>query len=258
MAQALGARLLDRRGEEIAPGGGALLDLARVDLSSLDRAVRSTRFIVASDVDNPLVGPSGAAAVYAPQKGAGAEDVALLERALGRYAAVLHRDLGLDLRREPGGGAAGGLGAGLIAFAGARIRPGVDVVMEAVGFDDRLAGAGLVVTGEGRFDDQSLRGKAVAGVRRSAERAGIPLVVMCGSADVRPDGLRVVSLVERCGDREARERAGACLEAASHALALEEGAGASGADLGANAAGAKAAGESPHARSSQGPEEPRH
>jgi glycerate 2-kinase len=222
MAQALGARLLDDRGDDIGPGGAALLHLARIDLAPVDAAVRSTRFVVASDVDNPLIGPAGAAAVYAPQKGADADQVHLLERALGHYAAILHRDLGIDLRAEPGSGAAGGLGAGLMAFTGARIRPGVDVVMEAVGFDGRLASTDLVITGEGRFDEQSLRGKTVAGIRAAAGRAAVPVAVVCGRADVHPDGLRVVSLVERFGDREARERARQCLEAASEDLALEQ------------------------------------
>jgi glycerate 2-kinase len=212
MAQALGARLLDRAGRDIGRGGGALLDLDRIDLGPMARLIAGTRFLVASDVDNPLVGPNGAAFVYGPQKGASADDVQVLDRALRHLAAVVHRDVGIDLRELPGGGAAGGLGAGLMAFAGAHIRPGVDVVMEAVGLADRLADADVVVTGEGRFDAQSLHGKTVAGVVRAAADAGVPAILVCGRAELRPNGLAVASLVERFGEREALENTRVRLE----------------------------------------------
>jgi glycerate kinase len=212
MAQALGAKLLDERGAEIGPGGGALLALRRIDLDGLAPRVAKVRFVVASDVDNSLVGPGGAAAVYGPQKGAGPEQVLLLDRALGHYAAVVRRDLGIDVRTAAGAGAAGGLGAGLIAFTGARLRPGIDVVMEAVGLRDRLARADVVITGEGRFDEQSLHGKTVAGVRRAAQEERVAVIVLCGSAEVRPDGLTIASLVERFGEREALEDTRRCLE----------------------------------------------
>ncbi|MGQ0668933.1 MAG: glycerate kinase family protein, partial [Actinomycetota bacterium] len=133
MAQALGARLLDAWGEQVRPGGAALLDLATIDVTALHPSLGGVRFDVACDVDNPLTGPHGASAVYGPQKGASPSDVDLLDRALAHYAAVIHRDLGIDVRGTPGAGAAGGLGAGLIAFLGAHLRPGVDVVMDAVG-----------------------------------------------------------------------------------------------------------------------------
>src|SRR3970282_1872011 len=138
MAQALGVRLLDAEGREIVPGGAGLLDLARIDASRLNPAVRRTRIVVATDVDNPLTGPQGASAVFGPQKGATPDDVVLLDRALAHFAAVVHRDLGIDVRHVPGAGAAGGLGAGLVAFLGAHLRPGVEVVMEGVGFRERL------------------------------------------------------------------------------------------------------------------------
>src|SRR3989442_1230032 len=168
MAQALGVRVLDEQGNDLPAGGASLRALARIDMTSLDPAVRRIDFMVASDVDNPLVGPTGASAVYGPQKGASPEDVALLDTALRHFAAVVYRDLGIDLRTVPGAGAAGGLGGGLMAFLGARLRPGVEVVMEAVHLRERLERTDLVVTGEGRFDEQSLHGKAPAGVLRAA------------------------------------------------------------------------------------------
>jgi glycerate kinase len=212
MAQALGIRLLDGSGQDLRPGGAALLDLVRIDMSGLDPTVAAATFVVATDVDNPLVGPQGASAVYGPQKGASPEDVALLDRALGHFAAVVYRDLGVDVRNLPGAGAAGGLGAGLIAFLGARLRPGVDVVMEALRLPQRLQGADLVVTGEGRFDQQSLRGKVPAGILRVAEEARVRAVVLCGQADIEPPGVKVFSLAHRFGPEAAMERAGPLLE----------------------------------------------
>jgi glycerate kinase len=225
MAQALGVRLLDSQGRDLRPGGAALLDLARIDATGLDSAVAAIRFTVATDVDNPLTGPSGASAVYGPQKGASTDDVALLERALGHMAAVMYRDLGIDVREMPGAGAAGGLGAGLIAFLGAHLRPGVDVVMEAVRLSDRLQGADVAVTGEGTFDTQSMHGKAPSGVIRVAAEAGVPVVVLCGRKEIEPPDVLVVSLEERFGRQAAEERARPLLEdlAAETALRVQEG-----------------------------------
>jgi len=212
MAQALGVRLLDEQGGNVPPGGAALRTLARIDMTGLDPAVRSIGFVAASDVDNPLVGPNGASAVYGPQKGATAEDVSVLDAALRHFAAVVHRDLGIDLRDLPGAGAAGGLGGGLIAFLGARLRPGVQVVMDAVHLRERMEGADLVVTGEGRFDEQSLRGKAPSGVLQAAREMRVPAVVLCGEAAVDPAGVRVLSLVERFGKEDAFEHPRESLE----------------------------------------------
>jgi glycerate kinase len=207
MAQALGVRLLDAEGRDVPPGGAALLGLARIDMTDMDPDVKRTEFIVATDVDNPLAGPSGASAVYGPQKGASPEDVVLLDRALRHFAAVIHRDLGLDVRDIPGAGAAGGLGAGLIAFLGAKLRPGVEVVMEAVRLQERLEHADVAVTGEGSFDEQSLRGKAPEGVLRTARDLGIPAVVLAGRASVEVEGVHVFSLVERFGEEAGMSRA---------------------------------------------------
>jgi glycerate kinase len=205
MAQALGARLTDAKGRQIRPGGEGLLDLARVDVSELEVSARGVRFLVAADVDNPLVGPSGAAAVFAPQKGASPQDVVLLDRALAHYASVLYRDLGVDVRDVPGAGAAGGLAAGLIAFLGAHVRPGVEIVMEAVRLPERILSSDLVITGEGKLDASSLGGKAVAGIARVAREAGTPALVLAGRADAELEGAEVASLVERFGERRAFE-----------------------------------------------------
>jgi glycerate kinase len=221
MAQALGARLLDAYGRAIPPGGAGLLELARVELGALPRTLRDVRMVVACDVRNPLTGPLGAARTFGPQKGASPEQVVLLERALGHLAAVLHRDLGVDVREIAGGGAAGGLGAGLVAFAGARLRPGVEVVMEAVGLARRLAEADLVITGEGLLDATSLGGKVVGGVLEAARAAGRSVRVLCGEAASAIDGVEVASLVERFG----RDRALGAAPAALADLAAEVAAG---------------------------------
>lgn len=226
MAQALGVRLLDGGGTDLGPGGAVLLDLARVDASGLSRAVQGAEFVVACDVDNPLAGPEGASAVYGPQKGASPDDVAVLDRALAHYAAVLHRDLGIDVRDVPGAGAAGGLGGGMVAFLGARLRPGVEVVMEAVGLADRLRRADLAITGEGKFDQQSLRGKVPAGVIGAAREAGVPVAVLCGQAEVAPQDLAVTSLAERFGIERALEDTRRALEDLAAELAARPDPGA--------------------------------
>jgi glycerate kinase len=212
MAQAVGIRLLDDAGRDLGPGGAALLDLASIDASGLDPDVARARFLVACDVDNPLTGPEGASAVYGPQKGATPNDVLVLNRALARFADVAARDLGVDVRDVPGAGAAGGLGGGLIAFLGAELRPGVEVVMEAVGLAGRLSGVDVVLTGEGKLDAQSLHGKAPAGVLRRARETGAKVVILCGRCDVRPDGIRVESLVERFGEHPAMTQTRSRLE----------------------------------------------
>jgi glycerate kinase len=222
MAQAAGVRLLDAAGRDLPPGGAALRALATIDLGGLDRAVRDVDVMVAADVDSPLVGPRGASAVYGPQKGASEEDVVELDEALGHFAAVVHRDVGIDLRTLPGGGAAGGLAAGLVAFLGARIRPGFDVVADAVRLAERLDGADIVVTGEGRWDPQSVRGKAPAGVLRMAGEAGCRTVVVAGDiVEDRPGADLVYSLVERAGREAAFDRTRALLEEVGEDAARE-------------------------------------
>jgi glycerate 2-kinase len=226
MAQALGVRLLDEEGADLPPGGAALRRLARIDASGLDRLVRSTDVVVASDVDNPLTGPDGASAVYSPQKGASPALAGLLDEALGHFAAVVHRDLGLDVREVPGAGAAGGLGAGLIAFLGARLRPGFEVVAEALDLPRRLEEAYVAVTGEGRFDRQTARGKAPVGVLTMAREAGCRTVLIAGQVEdgAAPPADLVYSLASRAGAQRAMTGAREAVEdaAAEAASAVRE------------------------------------
>ena len=181
MANALGALFLDEEGRPIPVGGAALARLDRVDASNLHPKLSSTTIVGATDVTNPLCGPTGASAIYGPQKGASAEVVAELDAALLNFAQVLHRDLGQDVADLPGAGAAGGLGAGLIAFAGAQLRSGIDMVCDVLGFDNHLEGANLVITGEGRADQSTIYDKAPVGVARRALRQGVPTVLLAGS-----------------------------------------------------------------------------
>ncbi len=181
MAQALGCSLLDESGQDIPRGGDSLARLARVDLSNRHPGVAGVRAVVACDVDNPLTGPQGAPAVYGPQKGATPEMVRKLDGYLINYARILKRDLGLEVDRVPGAGAAGGLGAGLMAFLGAQLKSGVEIVIEASKLEEKLAGADLVVTGEGKLDRQTAFGKAPVGVARLAKKHGIPVVAIGGA-----------------------------------------------------------------------------
>lgn len=189
MAQALGASLLKRDGQPIGFGGAALRELDRIDPTGLDPRLAKTELLVACDVSNPLTGPQGAAAIYGPQKGATPEMVALLDEALSHMADVMLRDLGKDVRHQPGAGAAGGLGAGLMGFLDASLRPGIAVVLEAVHFEQRLGGADLVITGEGRTDGQTLAGKVPMGVGQAAARVGVPTLVISGAITPDADGL---------------------------------------------------------------------
>lgn len=182
MAQALGIRLLDSNGQDIPPGALGLEQLYRIDIQNLDPQVKEAEILVACDVDNPLCGPRGAAAVYGPQKGATPEMIPRLDAALARLADIIARDLGKQVRDLPGAGAAGGLGAGLVAFLGAVLRPGIELVMEAVNLESILAeGADLVITGEGEINSQTAHGKVPVGVARLASKYGIPVVALVGS-----------------------------------------------------------------------------
>jgi glycerate kinase len=178
--QALGARLLDAHGVELLLGGAALSALERIDARGLHPRVREVEIVVASDVDNPLLGSRGAAAVYGPQKGATLDQVAQLDAALARWAHVVHRDLHVDAADRPGAGAAGGVGFAALAVLNATMRPGIAYLLDLVGFHHDLAGARLVVTGEGSLDEQTLHGKAPAGVAAAARDAGVPVVAVAG------------------------------------------------------------------------------
>ncbi|EPC02869.1 hypothetical protein L861_23955 [Litchfieldella anticariensis FP35 = DSM 16096] len=180
MLSALGARLLDSQGRDLPPGGAALSELAELDLSGLDPRLRTLEIEAAVDVDNPLLGHRGASAVFGPQKGATADDVATLDAALGHFADLAATALGEDHRDLPGAGAAGGMGFAARAFLGATLRPGIELVMEQVDFRHRLAGVDLVITGEGQLDGQSLAGKTPIGIARAAKAQGVPCVVLAG------------------------------------------------------------------------------
>lgn len=191
LVTALGGRLVDGSGIELPPGGAALARLDRIDVSGL-RDLSGTEVIAATDVDNPLLGPRGAAAVYAPQKGASAADVTLLEEGLARWADVAEQALGFRRRDEPGAGAAGGLGFAARGFLGATVRPGIELMLDLLSFPGRLSGARLVITGEGALDAQTLHGKAPAGVARAVAAAGLdlPVVAVAGVCSLTPGQLR--------------------------------------------------------------------
>ncbi|SNT16941.1 MULTISPECIES: glycerate kinase [unclassified Azospirillum] len=194
MAQALGIRLLDAEDRDLPFGGGALTRLARIDMTGLDARLHGCRVEVACDVDNPLIGPHGASAIFGPQKGADAAMVQRLDEALYHLAEIIRRQRGLDVANLPGGGAAGGLGAGLHAFLGATLRPGVDIISQAIGLTDRIAWADLVITGEGRLDGQSLHGKVPVGVARLAAAQGKPVIAIAGSLGDGAERLREIGI----------------------------------------------------------------
>jgi glycerate kinase len=180
MAAALGFRFIADSGLPVKPVGGALNAIVAIDRRKVDPRITGVSFAAACDVTNPLTGPEGAAHVYAPQKGAGPDQVAFLDAGLANLARVVQRDLGVDINDLPGAGAAGGLGGGLHAFLGAELRPGIDLVMDIVGLEDHLVEADLVLTAEGQIDGQTRFNKAPAGVARMAKVAGVPCIAICG------------------------------------------------------------------------------
>ncbi len=200
MAQALGVRLLDESGNDLPPGGAALADLRKIDMSGLDSRTVASQFSVACDVSNPLTGPEGASAVYGPQKGATPDLVEQLDDALGNFAKVVERDIGRSINDVPGSGAAGGLGGGMMAFLDGSLRAGVDIVLDQVGLNEQLEGADLVITGEGQLDFQTLYHKAPIGVAWQAKERGIPVIAISGSLgqgfeDVHPEGIEAVASI---------------------------------------------------------------
>lgn len=232
LLQALGARVTTRSGEPVAPGGLGLTNAHHLDLAGLHPALAEAQIVVACDVDNPLTGSQGAAAVYGPQKGAGPRDVEVLDRALTRWADLMAATTGEDHRDDPGAGAAGGVGFGLIAALGALTRPGAELVFELAHLHEAVGGAGLVITGEGSLDAQTLRGKVPAAVGAAARGTGTPVVVVAGqvhlgAAQLAAAGLKAAyalvdetddprepfvapgPLLERMGERIAREHLGA-------------------------------------------------
>lgn len=201
LASALGVRFLDAEGKEFIPAGGTLSKIAKIDMKAVDPRISESTFITMCDVTNPLYGEKGAAFVFAPQKGADSEMVLRLDAGLRHAGTIVQRDLGLDLASVPGTGAAGGCGAGVMAFLGSKLQSGIDVVLNLKYFDRELSGADLVITGEGKFDSQSIDGKAISGIAARAKIAKVPMVVLAGAAAETPScyemGVTAVFSIQR-------------------------------------------------------------
>ena len=180
MAAALGIKFLDRMGGMVQLNGQGLAQLAQIDISGRDERLGGCEVLVACDVDNPLYGEQGAAYIYGPQKGADPQMVELLDKNLRHYASLLQRDLEINVQDIPGTGAAGGLGAGLVAFAGAKLQSGIKIILDTVKFEELIDGADLIITGEGKIDGQSMRGKVPVGIAERAVRKGIPVIAVVG------------------------------------------------------------------------------
>ncbi|MET8624192.1 glycerate kinase [Kitasatospora sp. NPDC004669] len=228
MVQALGVGLLDADGTELPPGGAALRRLDRIEPGRLAELLTGVEIVVACDVDNPLLGPRGAAAVYGPQKGADGADLVVLEEGLTRFADQVAAVTGRDVRQAPGAGAAGGVGFAALALLGATMRPGIELLLELLGFDEAVRGARLVVTGEGCLDAQTLHGKAPAGVAAAAARAGVRVAAVAGRLELsEPEwraagftlAIALTDLAERPGD--SLTKAGELAEVAGERLAEE-------------------------------------
>jgi glycerate kinase len=217
LVQALGARVLDASGAEVGPGGAGVATVATVDLTDLHPGLATARIEVACDVDNPLTGPEGAAAVYGPQKGADPDQVRRLDAALAHWADVVAATTGHDHRATPGAGAAGGVGFAAVAVLGATLRPGAPLMLDHLGFADALAGADLIVTGEGSLDEQTLRGKAPAAVAAAGRAAGVPVIAVAGRCLLDTSQLRtagfdaVYTLLEEAATPEQALTEGAML-----------------------------------------------
>lgn len=194
MAQALGAKLLDTSGNQIGFGGGSLADIDKIDISGFDPRLSEVDVVVACDVSNTLTGKDGASYVYGPQKGATLDMAEVLDRNLAHFASIIKRDLDQSVADIPGAGAAGGLGAGLIAFAGAKLQAGIDIVLEVTDFANRIQGSDLVITGEGRLDYQTAFGKTPAGVAKIARQHNIPVIAIAGSVTEDIDKLYAIGI----------------------------------------------------------------
>ena len=214
MLKALGVKFYDKDGLELEEGGEALSRLASIDDSGLDRRIHDADFVVASDVRNRLCGPEGASAIFGPQKGATPEMVQKLDEALHHFADIVLRESGLNLLIYEGGGAAGGIGAALIAFLQAELHSGIDLVMKNINFDEEIKGADLIITGEGRLDSQTLGGKLITGITKAASKEGIPVIALAGSQNLSPKQLTEIDLLSAfsivsgpCTVQEAMENA---------------------------------------------------
>ncbi|GAA3586044.1 glycerate kinase [Kribbella ginsengisoli] len=196
LIRALGAQVLDARGEEVPEGGAGLLAAESLELAAIRERLQGVDLVIACDVDNPLTGPTGAAATYGPQKGATPGDVEELDKAMAHWADLVTSSVGRDEREAAGAGAAGGVGFVGVAVLGAELRAGIGLMLELAGFDERVRGADLLVTGEGKLDEQTLRGKAVVGVAAAGVAAGVPVVAVCGVNTLEGEQLREVGVAK--------------------------------------------------------------
>jgi glycerate kinase len=194
LAAALGYRFLDGDGQRLEPLGKNLWAIQKVDRESFVLDLKQVKCTVLCDVDNPLYGPKGAAHIYGPQKGASPEDIALLDLGLKHLAQLLEQDRGIELAETPGAGAAGGLGAGAMAFLGAKLQPGIETILQITGFEERVKQCDYIITGEGKIDEQSLHGKLIRGITRLAQRHQKPVIALCGKLDLAPAGIRELGL----------------------------------------------------------------
>ncbi len=229
-AQAMGALFFDQEDELIEEPitGGMLASIARIDLAPLREQLKGIEITAACDVTNPLTGPRGASFVYGPQKGATPKQVKILDDGLRHLASLVREQLGVDHEQTPGAGAAGGMGFGLLAFFGATLRPGIDLVLDAVRFDERVQGCDLCLTGEGRFDDQSLAGKVCVGVAKAAKKHGVPTIALVGAAEPAIDQAVTqgwfadyVVIGRGVPPQESMTRAGELLRAAAKKVCVE-------------------------------------
>jgi len=221
MLEALGARFLDEDGDQVPHGGGPLVEMVSADLSGLDERLKNVEIVLASDVDNPLTGPKGAASVYGPQKGAGEEDVNVLDAALTHFVQVMGESVGpraTETAEAPGAGAAGGIGYGALVGLNATFRPGIDVLLEVLGFASALGRADLVITGEGSLDAQTLHGKAPAGVAAAARKEGKPVLAVCGQLTLDNKSLKGAGIERVYALTDLEKDTGRCMSEAGPLL----------------------------------------
>ena len=195
MLKALGAAFYDQDGVLLPKGGASLEKLSYIDLSGLDKRLQESTFTIASDVNNPLCGANGASTVFGPQKGATPEMVQRLDMALSRFADVVEKQLGIDVRHLPGSGAAGGMGAALLAFLHAEFKSGIELVMDAIHFEQKIQAADLIITGEGKLDEQTMAGKVIAGVCKKAKPYQIPTIAICGGRELTSEQMDEIGLL---------------------------------------------------------------
>lgn len=204
MLRALGCKFLDANGNELKDGGGYLDSLSKIDLKNLDKRLQKCKITVACDVDNPLTGPNGASYIYASQKGATAEQITQLDNNLKHFAYIVRKQLNIDIKQLSGGGAAGGIGAGLSSFLSAELKSGIDLILETLKIEEHIKKADIIFTGEGKVDKQTLRGKTITGIAKIAKKHNVPVVILAGKVVDGIDALNDlnVTIVHQISDGE--------------------------------------------------------